>query len=113
MFNVHEEANFKHKSSRAWVGYIIVLVVLVVYVGGWVGLVYALKTEVPVTVVEGNSMVPTLRNGDIVFLKKVSVEELINDYKNGKRDIIVFYSPGGTRIIHKIYSLVYLSLIHI
>ena len=99
------------KQVKGWSNLLAVVVIFVVFIGGWFGLIYLLGTESPVTVVDGTSMYPTLKKGDLVIIKGASEDELIKDFKNAKtymdRPIIVFYSPSGKRIIHRIYSLKY------
>jgi len=68
----------------------------------WTSLVLALGTTHPFYVVEGNSMEPTLSDGDLVMVKKVDPE----DVKVG--DVIVFHEPGSesTVIIHRVVGKV-------
>jgi len=64
----------------------------------WAILILALGTTQPFYVVEGESMEPTLSDGDLVMVKKVDPEEV------EVGDIIVFYEPGShsTIIIHRV-----------
>ncbi|RLG92057.1 MAG: signal peptidase I [Candidatus Hecatellales archaeon] len=96
------------KGLKGWTIAILTLLILSgVYAGCWLSLAYIYKTRTPITVVNGQSMLPTLHHGDIVILKSVSVDELIRDFKEGKKDIIVYRSNSGRPIIHRIHSLKY------
>lgn len=105
-------------SKKGWLGYVAVAMIIIVYFGGWFGAVSALNTQRPITIVDGNSMFPTLKDGDLVVLKGVPEEQLAEDFENGKARIIVFYTslppkpklfflPAGKPIIHRIHSVVY------
>jgi signal peptidase I len=106
------------KNKRGWLSYILVAIIIVAYFGGWFGAVYALNTQRPLTIVDGNSMFPTLKDGDIVLLRGIPAEQLAEDFENGKPQIIVFHSssppkhkifflPAGKPIIHRIHDVVY------
>ncbi|MEM4862325.1 MAG: signal peptidase I [Candidatus Nezhaarchaeales archaeon] len=73
---------------------IAVLVVVVLFEA----LKVASGTDVPLAIVEGNSMIPVLHSGDVVLLAGVKPSDL----KVG--DIIV-YKYGGKFIIHKIVHI--------
>ncbi|MGP3668243.1 MAG: signal peptidase I [Candidatus Bathyarchaeota archaeon] len=88
-------------------GYIIVVILVLAYIGTWFSLCYILKTSNPIVVVEGSSMYPSLKKGDLVFLKGTSKEELAEDFKMGVKNIIVYSLPTGKNIIHRVYSVVY------
>jgi len=55
--------------------------------------------EVPVAVVEGYSMYPLLREGDVVFAYRASPEQI----KPGQ--IIIFEGVGGKLIIHRVIDV--------
>jgi len=61
---------------------------------------FATGTEAPIAVVKGNSMLPLLREGDIVFLYRASPQ----DIKVG--DIVVYKSIYGGYIIHRVVKIV-------
>ena len=107
--SVKREENIKNKktSKGLFTLFLVFLLVVSVYAVGWLSLAYTFKTSHPVTVVNGHSMLPTLNHGDIVILKSVSVKELIEDFKKGKKDIIVYETKSGRYIIHRIYDLKY------
>ncbi|MCX8176012.1 MAG: signal peptidase I [Candidatus Bathyarchaeota archaeon] len=88
-------------------GCIIVAILVLAYIGAWFSLCYILKTSNPIVVVEGSSMYPNLKTGDLVFLKGTSKEELVEDFKMGVKSIIVYSLPTGKNIIHRVYSVVY------
>lgn len=83
--------------------------VVALLLGGWFGLVQAMGTPNPVMVVEGRSMLPTLRNGDLVIVKNVAPAQLVEEFKaEDELPIIVFYSqPDGKYIVHRIVELEY------
>ena len=106
----------KKKKERGWSAYLTIALIIVLYFGGWWGASYVLDTERPVTIVNGNSMFPALKDGDVVILKGIPVEQLAEDFKNGNPHIIVFYTtsppshkilflPAGKPIIHRIYEI--------
>ena len=57
-----------------------------------------LQTIRPMFYVEGNSMIPTLYDGDLIFVKPVK-----DPCEVGVNDIIVFNSPVG-RVVHRVIS---------
>ncbi|MDD1779234.1 MAG: signal peptidase I [Candidatus Helarchaeota archaeon] len=85
------------------------LIIIGIIVGGLVGgffiLCAACNTDTPITVVEGNSMIPTLSQGDIIFLQK---PRDLGDVQNGSHtektgDILVYYSSYlGFLVIHRV-----------
>lgn len=57
--------------------------------------------DIPVAVVKGNSMLPLLREGDVVFIIKPGPYEI----KEG--DVIVFWTPDNTTlVIHRVIKVV-------
>ena len=90
-----------------WLRFVAALATIAVLVGaGWIGLTSYLNTSNPVLVVEGNSMFPTLKDGDLVFLRGVSSEEIATDFQNGQRDIIVYFSNIYKRyVVHRVHSV--------
>jgi signal peptidase I len=74
-------------------------------VGGFFILCAAMNTDTPITVVEGDSMIPTLSQGDIIFLQK---PQNLGDVQNGSHtektgDILIFYSSHlGFLVIHRV-----------
>ena len=86
-------------------GYKQVLVILSPVLGAlllWSAFVLALGTYHPFYVVEGDSMEPTLHDGDLVVVKKANIE----DVKVG--DVIVFHEPREKSkiIIHRVVGRV-------
>jgi len=90
-------------------GVIKTLIVIGIIVGSLVGSFFIIcavwNTDTPITVVEGNSMIPTLSEGDIIFLQK---PQNLGDIQNGSHtgrtgDILVFYAPlQGFLVIHRV-----------
>jgi signal peptidase len=61
------------------------------------GLREAFNVSTPLVVVEGNSMIPTLYNGDLVFITKPQPDKITIG------DIIVYESPAtGRLVIHRV-----------
>lgn len=79
---------------------IIVLLVSFAYVS-WLSARYFLATDYPLVYVASNSMYPTLRVGDLLFVKGVKPE----DIRVG--DVVVFIKPTGSgeRIVHRVVSI--------
>jgi signal peptidase len=88
---------------------LIVGLAAVLLLGGWLGLIQTLGTPTPVMVVEGRSMLPTLRNGDLVIVKEVPPSELMEEFEaGGNSPIIVYYSSHDRKyIVHRIVGLEY------
>jgi signal peptidase I len=84
---------------------IIIGIIVGSLVGGFFILCAAMNTDTPITVVEGNSMIPTLSQGDIIFLQK---PHDLGDIQNGSHsaktgDILVFWAPlQGFLVIHRV-----------
>jgi len=97
-----------------------VAVIVVVVLGFFFGLSFALNAEVPIRVVESGSMcVPyggacdglsdifeqTLHVGDIIIIQGIDAEAINADYPNS--DIIVYLNPtnpAATPIVHRVVS---------
>lgn len=77
-----------------------ITIVVVIMLTKFIILPAATGTDVPVAVVEGKSMFPLLREGDVVFIKKV-----------GSRDIkvgdIIVYEYNGKYIIHRVIEVIH------
>ena len=59
-----------------------------------------LNVSTPLVVVEGNSMIPTLYNGDLVLIHKPPPDEI------HVGDIIVYFSPSTSRlVIHRVIHI--------
>lgn len=59
-----------------------------------------LASSSPLVVVEGNSMIPTLYNGDLVLIQKPAPSEI------HRNDIIVYRSPvTGKLVIHRVIKV--------
>ncbi len=103
---------------------LVIIIIVGVVLGGFVGLQVALNTSVPIRVVESGSMcIPydgacegwlafthvferTLHTGDIIIVQGVSPEELNTNYPNS--DIIVYLNPDNTAatpIVHRIVTV--------
>jgi signal peptidase I len=94
---------------------IIKTVVLIAIIAGSVVGSYFLicllwNTNTPLTVVEGTSMIPTLREGDLLFVKK---PRNLADIQNGSHtaktgDILIFYAPAqGFLVVHRVIDKKY------
>ncbi|MEM1639222.1 MAG: signal peptidase I [Desulfurococcaceae archaeon] len=59
-----------------------------------------LVNEPIVAVVKGKSMLPLLREGDIVFITRVKPSEI------NIGDVVVYKTPMGTLIIHRVIGIV-------
>ncbi len=72
-------------------------------------MVYLLETSNPVTYVKGTSMLPVLRDGDLIFLRGTTAQEIARDFQAGDRDIIlVFWSTVyQTDTIHRVIAVEY------
>lgn len=58
------------------------------------------NVSTPLVVVEGNSMIPTLYNGDLVLIHKPSPDKI------HVGDIIVYFSPSTSRlVIHRVIHI--------
>ena len=97
-----------------------IAIIVIVVLGFFFGLRFALNTEVPVRVVESGSMcVPydglcdgwshtfaqTLHVGDIIIIQGVDPDTLNADYPNS--DVIVYLNPNNpsaTPIVHRVVS---------
>lgn len=97
---------------------IVISVIVIVVLGFFFSLRFALNTEIPVRVVESGSMCVgygyycdgwshifdhTLHVGDIIIIQGVKPEELNADYPNS--DVIVYLNPtdlSATPIVHRI-----------
>jgi len=89
----------KEAGSRVIVSFLIAIVIFFILTSG-VKFVFGL--EHPFMVVVGNSMYPTLKDGDLIVVKKVNPNEL------SVGDIIVYESPldPESRIVHRIIEIV-------
>ena len=58
---------------------------------------YIFLAEIPIAVVKGQSMLPLLREGDLVIITKVNNP---SDIKVG--DVVVYRNPVGKLIIHRV-----------
>lgn len=77
----------------------IFVAIIVILVGFKPALSYATGTQTPVAVVKGTSMLPLLREGDIVFLIKKPPSEIHIG------DIVVYKSLRSGYIIHRVISI--------
>ncbi|MBW6462251.1 MAG: signal peptidase I [DPANN group archaeon] len=66
----------------------------------YTGLKFVLATPDPIVTVVSGSMIPTLQIGDMLFLKGIDPETIVNG------DIIVYYYPPmGKLIIHRVFEI--------
>ncbi|NOQ56258.1 MAG: signal peptidase I [Nanohaloarchaea archaeon] len=66
----------------------------------YTGLKFALATPDPIVTVVSGSMIPTLQIGDMLFLKGIDPETIVEG------DIIVYYYPPmGKLIIHRVFEM--------
>ncbi|GAF78966.1 unnamed protein product [marine sediment metagenome] len=91
--------NIKHLSR-------ILLIVFLAYTLSW-GLLFSLQfivgVEPPLVLVELTSMLPTLKDGDMLLLQGLDNSDMIDI-----DEIIVFYDPGSIkpqRIVHRIINV--------
>lgn len=86
-----------HKSTKFISLFLSILAVIVLTI-----IARTYLADIPVAVVKGNSMLPLLREGDIVFIVKANPSEI----KEG--DVIVFWTPNNaTLIIHRVIKVMW------
>ncbi|MFQ5997686.1 MAG: signal peptidase I [Candidatus Bathyarchaeia archaeon] len=97
------------RTRRYWIRLAATLALLVaIVIGGWVALMSSLNTSNPILVVEGNSMLPTLHNGDVVVLRGVTADDIVASYREGEKYVIVYFSQIYKRhIIHRVHALAF------
>jgi signal peptidase len=81
----------------------LVAIVLLSSYAGWVALGFALRSEFPLMVVVGGSMLPTYSEGDLVVVKGAGPKEIAIG------DVIVFKGPPHSMdgaIIHRVIGIV-------
>jgi len=81
---------------------IVLAIILGAVVGFWFGLKTYFRTENPLLAVASDSMVPTLKTGDLIVVQGgFNVSDIVAEYDTG--DIIVFYSPYSPSelIVHR------------
>jgi signal peptidase I len=97
-----------------------IAIIVIVVLGFFFGLGFALNVDVPIRVVESGSMcvpydgacdgwshtfAPTLHVGDIIIIQGVKAEDIKTDYPNS--DIIVYLNPTNptaTPIVHRVVA---------
>lgn len=92
----HEETKQKKKGGRvrSLIGWVVYLVLLVGLVWGTPkALSYILKSEYPMAAITSGSMWPTLKTGDMVFIKGIHGKD---EFEVG--DIVVYKNPQGFTI---------------
>ncbi len=92
----HEEEKPKKKSNwiKSGIGWVVYLVLLVGLVWGTPkALSYILKSEYPMAAITSGSMWPTLKTGDMVFIKGIHDK---SEFEVG--DIVVYKNPEGFTI---------------
>jgi len=96
-------------SRRDWLNLVATVgIALLIVGGGWMSMVYLLKTPNPITYVTGTSMLPNLREGDLVILRGTTAARLAEDFEAGERAIIVYRSPvSNIPIIHRVVAVKY------
>lgn len=85
-----------HKKRRLLKDVIFVLALILSVVVIYVGLRVSLATDTPLVAISGQSMNPTLEDGDLILVKGVPPEEI----KVG--DIIIFDPQNGIRTVHRV-----------
>lgn len=98
--------------KRSVVKTILIVGIIALVILGTYGIIcLAWNTDTPITVVEGSSMIPTLHEGDVLFVKKPWDLGNIQNGSHTERtgDILIFYSPVMKflvvhRVIDKNYS---------
>jgi len=74
--------------------FVLALILAVAFI--YVGLRFSLATDTPLVAISGQSMNPTLEDGDLTVVRGVPAEEI----KVG--DIIVFDPQNGVRTVHRV-----------
>jgi len=92
-------AEHKLISKESLIKIVIVVAVIVIGLNFKVILTVITGCDVPVAVVEGYSMYPLLREGDVVFAYKAPPDQI----KPGQ--IIIFEGVGGKLIIHRVIDV--------
>lgn len=82
------------------------IILLILTIALFVVLIYSYTYTPLVAVIKGNSMLPLLREGDIIFLTPVDPENV----RPG--DIIVFKSRTGGYIVHRVIYVEYFEGIY-
>ena len=101
-FSMQTQGGSGSGSKRSLTSFVAVGVAIIIVVAAWSSLVFAMGTTNPVMIVEGNSMHDYLEDGDLVFVKSVSAQEI------KEADIIIFYSHYYDKsIIHRVKEIVY------
>jgi len=85
------------KKAAGWTVYIAILALAILFIPK--GLSFALETPYPMAAITSGSMWPTLREGDLVFIKGIDGKE---DIKVG--DIIIFENTQGFTI-HRVVKM--------
>jgi signal peptidase I len=85
------------------------IIIIGIIVGGFIGFYFIIcllwNTDTPLTVVDGTSMIPTLSEGDLIFVQKprnlADIENGSHSLKTG--DILIFYSSNlEFLVIHRV-----------
>lgn len=79
--------------------YVVVLVLVILLILRFIVLPAVTGTDIPIAVVEGKSMFPTLREGDLVFIVKTPPNRI------HEGDIIV-YEYHGKYIVHRVIEVI-------
>lgn len=87
---------FKRKRRKLIINILTIVIPILSVVAIYFGLQIILSTGTPLVTVASGSMSPALEAGDLVIIQGIPA----NSVQVG--DIIVFDSPGGTRIIHRV-----------
>lgn len=88
----------------------LIVVVILAFALAYQGLKVVYATPIPIAVVEGNSMVPTLYEGDLVLIRNEGAERIHAAPKHASPpgDIIIFYDQRrSARIIHRAIAKAY------
>ncbi len=82
--------------KKKYIEYIIMVILVVIAIFSKNILAYVTGSSVPLAVVEGYSMCPTLRKGDLVISYKPSPQDI------HVGDVIIYKNPRGMLVIHRV-----------
>jgi len=96
--SVKEKIIAKIKNRENIVKILVLIIVVIIGLNMKTILGYITQTDTPIAVVNGHSMYPLLREGDIVFAYKAPPDKI------GRGDIII-YDRGGVLVIHRVIDI--------
>lgn len=88
----------------------IIIIILVITFGGFFILKVILNTQMPIVVVTSESMTPTIKTGDLLFVRGISPENIKNGTHEDKLGNIIIYDsypfwhsdPNYDPIVHRV-----------